>query len=276
MIWSSWFRINSRMVSRLRVGRLLLGGDSAHIHSPAGGQGMNTGIQDMINLAWKLAMVLKGQAPEALLDTYEQDRLPVMRDVLTKTEGLTDLIGSESPVIRGLFNHLGPWIGGAGIVQEKAAARMSQIALGYRWSTLSAEHIHGGDLKAGDRVPDIPVRCRRDGQWDDEALFGLLDPSRFVLLVVHPTDSEPMPVAARDAVREWDDLVGVVELAPAADDASRARFQSAFGRSGGAFLVRPDGYIGLTTGNHAAPRLLGEYCRRWLNVPGRSNDPTPD
>ena len=137
MIWSSWFRINSRMVSRLRVGRLLLGGDSAHIHSPAGGQGMNTGIQDMINLAWKLAMVLKGHAPEALLDTYEQDRLPVMRDVLTKTEGLTDLVDSENPVVRGLLNHIGPWIGGAAIVQEKGAADEPDLA------RLSREHALG-------------------------------------------------------------------------------------------------------------------------------------
>jgi 2-polyprenyl-6-methoxyphenol hydroxylase-like FAD-dependent oxidoreductase len=65
--WSSWFRINSRMVARLKVGRLLLGGDAAHIHSPAGAQGMNTGIQDMINLAWKLALVLKGQVPPPCL-----------------------------------------------------------------------------------------------------------------------------------------------------------------------------------------------------------------
>jgi 2-polyprenyl-6-methoxyphenol hydroxylase-like FAD-dependent oxidoreductase len=62
MSWSSWFGINSRMVDRLRVGRVFLGGDSAHIHSPAGAQGMNTGIQDMINLSWKLALVIKGQA----------------------------------------------------------------------------------------------------------------------------------------------------------------------------------------------------------------------
>ena len=102
MSWSSWFRINSRMVARLKVGRLLLGGDAAHIHSPAGAQGMNTGIQDMINLAWKLALVLKGQAPPALLDTYEQERLPVIRDVLAKTEGMTNVIGSGNRSAPGL------------------------------------------------------------------------------------------------------------------------------------------------------------------------------
>ena len=108
MSWSSWFRINSRMVARLKVGRLLLGGDSAHIHSPAGAQGMNTGIQDMINLAWKLALVLKGQAPPALLDTYEQERLPVIRDVLAKTEGMTNVIGSGNSRPLGSRSRDGP------------------------------------------------------------------------------------------------------------------------------------------------------------------------
>ena len=79
LVWSSRFHINSRMVDQLRVGRVLLGGDAAHLHSPAGGQGMNTGIQDMVNLGWKLALVWRGQAPTPLLDTYAQDRLPVIR-----------------------------------------------------------------------------------------------------------------------------------------------------------------------------------------------------
>jgi 2-polyprenyl-6-methoxyphenol hydroxylase-like FAD-dependent oxidoreductase len=165
MSWSSWFRINSRMVPRLKVGRLLLGGDAAHIHSPAGAQGMNTGIQDMINLCWKLALVLKGTAPAKLLDTYEEDRLPVIRNVLFKTENLTGLIGSENPVVRSLFNHLGPYIGGAGLVQESSTARMSQVALGYRDSPLSANHAHPGGLNAGDRVPDVRVRHRTGDRW---------------------------------------------------------------------------------------------------------------
>ena len=76
MSWSSWFRINSRMVVRLKVGRLLLGGDSAHIHSPAEAQGMNTGIQDMINLAWKLALVLKGQAARRCLTRTSRSDCP--------------------------------------------------------------------------------------------------------------------------------------------------------------------------------------------------------
>ena len=101
------------MVSRLRVGRLVVGGDAAHIHSPAGGQGMNTGIQDMIDLAWKLAVVMRHGASEALLDTYESERLPIMRDVLSKTERLTDIVDVTNPVLRGLVDHLAPWIVGS-------------------------------------------------------------------------------------------------------------------------------------------------------------------
>jgi 2-polyprenyl-6-methoxyphenol hydroxylase-like FAD-dependent oxidoreductase len=268
MSWSSWFRINSRMVPRLKVGRLLLGGDSAHIHSPAGAQGMNTGIQDMINLSWKLALVLKGHAPASLLDTYEQDRLPVMRNLLAKTEELTGVIGSENPVVRKLFNHLGPWIGGAHLVQEISTARMSQIAVAYHKSPLSANHAHGGGLDAGDRVPDIPVRCRRrrGDDWEDAALFELLDPSRFVLLHVQSPDASFATTELRDAVRPWGDLMRVVELAPRPDEADRARFQAAVGRSAGVFLVRPDSYVGFAGGERAAVRHLGAYCRRWLTA----------
>jgi 2-polyprenyl-6-methoxyphenol hydroxylase-like FAD-dependent oxidoreductase len=98
------------MIEKLRAGRIFLGGDSAHIHSPAGAQGMNTGIQDMIDLAWKMALVIKRQAAPTLLDTYSDDRIAVIRNILTKTEGLTNTIGSENPMFRSVFNHNAPWI----------------------------------------------------------------------------------------------------------------------------------------------------------------------
>jgi hypothetical protein len=124
---------------------------------------MNTGMQDMINLGWKLALVMQGQAPAVLLDSYEQDRLPVLRHVLSGTETLTDVIGTGNAVVRGLLNHLGPWIGGTGLVQETAAAQMSQIALGYRDSPLSANHAHGGGLRVSAAVASprpVPMLSR--------------------------------------------------------------------------------------------------------------------
>ncbi len=157
LTWSSWFRINSRIVDNFRIGRAFMAGDAAHIHSPAGAQGMNTGIQDAINLGWKLALVLQGKAPEALLDTYQQDRLPVMRSIVANTERMTDIAGGDHPILRSFFVNVAPWIAGADFVQQNATARISQIAINYRNSPLSADHFAEGLLLAGDRVPDLSV-----------------------------------------------------------------------------------------------------------------------
>ncbi|KMO10278.1 FAD-dependent monooxygenase [Methylobacterium platani] len=255
LTWSSWFRINSRMVPRLRTGRLFLGGDAAHIHSPAGAQGMNTGIQDMINLCWKLAMVLRGEAPADLLDTYEADRLPVMRSVLSRTDSLTTTIGTENPVVRTLFNHLGPWIVGVDRVQANATATMAQIALGYRDSPLSENNGHPGALRAGDRMPDLPVRQRKDGAWVPTHLHRALDPSRVTLVLALPHEgSGSQDLAALDGP--------VVELAPNPDEGGR--FEAAFGGKGRAVLVRPDGYAGWVGPLAGVAERVRPYRERWF------------
>ena len=262
LTWSSWFKINSRMVQRLKVGRLLLGGDAAHIHSPAGAQGMNTGIQDMINLCWKLASVIKGQAPTTLLDTYEQDRLPVMRNVLFKTENLTKLIGSESPFIRSLVNHLGPIVTRSELVQENSTVRMSQTALGYRDSPLSANHVHSGSLHAGDRVPDMPVLHRTADGWTEARLLSLLDPSRCVLLTAHGDDLGLPDSRLRDLAGACGSTITSIDIRPVKEKSANAKYAAVLGAS--VFLVRPDGYVGLATGAHSAARDLASYLARWL------------
>jgi 3-(3-hydroxy-phenyl)propionate hydroxylase len=168
LTWSSYFHINSRMVKTLRVGRIFLAGDAAHIHSPAGAQGMNTGIQDAINLGWKLALVMQGIAPEELLGTYEQDRITVMRSVLLGTEGMTNITGGQS-ILRTFFIHLAPLLGNAEFVQKNATARISQIALTYRTSPLSEDHFGDGSLVAGDRIPDLEIRASSSGAQSSPA-----------------------------------------------------------------------------------------------------------
>ena len=194
MSWSSWFRINSRMVDRLHIGRIFLAGDSAHIHSPAGAQGMNTGIQDAINLCWKLALVIQGKAAPKLLDTYDDDRLPVIRNVLSKTDSLTDAIGSENPLFRSVFSHIAPSIVGTEFIQENSTERMSQLSLNYRESPLSISHHASGGLRAGDRVPDPQVQgIRGEGRTMQapvaESLFHLLSTDRFTLLFCESDES---------------------------------------------------------------------------------------
>ncbi|HTQ48289.1 MAG TPA: FAD-dependent monooxygenase [Polyangiaceae bacterium] len=263
--WSSWFRINSRMVRRLRVGRVLLGGDAAHIHSPAGGQGMNTGIQDMVNLAWKLALVMTEQAPEALLDTYEAERLPVVRSVLDKSAMITDLMSSRRPVVRRLLRRLAPRIGRSRMAQRIVPFRISQLAVGYRRSPMSMEQGRAGRLRAGDRVPDVPVHCRtgHGDEWHERSLFEVLDPGRFTLLVVHAADADGVDWCG--AVRPWP-VVRVVGIAPPSSSGDLARFTRTFGRTGCVVLVRPDGYVGFGGGKRATPADLARYCQRWLKA----------
>lgn len=258
LTWSSWFSINSRMVPRLKIGRLFLGGDAAHIHSPAGAQGMNTGIQDMINLSWKLAMVIRDGAPPALLDTYELDRLPVMRNVLSRTDSLTTTIGTENPVVRTLFNHLGPWIVGTDVVQANATASMSQVALGYRDSPLSENHGHSGSLRAGDRMPDMPVRLRSDGGWVETHLHRTFDPSHLTLVVAGP-ERASCPSELRASTPNG----RLVEIAPSGSPDEQA-FTAVFGRSGSAVLVRPDGYAGVVSPVASAAAHIRAYHQRWF------------
>ena len=267
MTWSSWFRINSRMIHHLSTGRIFLGGDSAHIHSPAGAQGMNTGMQDMINLGWKLAMVVKGQAKPEILETYSADRTPVIKDVLTKTEGLTQAIGSESTVFRSVFNHLAPWIVGIEAVQYDSTEHMSQLSLNYRASRLSASDGHAGTLRAGDRMRDLQVMAANDERSTEQqaqepsTVFGLLDPCTFTLLYSNFTEHGKTHSELRSALKSWDHLMRVYQIAPQNED--RASFDDLFGKSPSILLVRPDGYIGFT-GTDKSIHALAEYCDKWL------------
>ena len=262
LTWSSFFHINSRMVEKLRVGRIFLAGDAAHIHSPAGAQGMNTGIQDAMNLGWKLALVLRGQASEALLDTYEQDRLPVMRSILSRTEALTDVIGSRS-MLRNLFVYLTPWIAGADFVQENATARISQIAFNYRNSPLSEEHFGDGSLAAGDRVPDVMVRAASAGSPSpSQRLFTLLEPSRFTLLLANFADTAAIQARFSAAWSSRQDLFRTAQIMAPEGDA-HAPYAECFGSAPSLTLVRPDAYIGFRGGEATAGDLV-RYCNQWL------------
>ncbi len=126
--WASTYRPAVRMVDRYRVGRVLLAGDAAHVHPPAGGQGLNTGVQDAYNLGWKLAHVVRG-GPDSLLDTYEEERLPIAAAVL----GLSRLLHEKRSIKRG--------------------DATNQLSLHYRSSSLSSGEARG-TLHPGDRMPD--------------------------------------------------------------------------------------------------------------------------
>jgi 2-polyprenyl-6-methoxyphenol hydroxylase-like FAD-dependent oxidoreductase len=272
--WSSWFRINSRMTEQLQDGQAFLGGDSAHIHSPAGAQGMNTGIQDMIDLGWKLALVLQGKAGNQLLDTYGEDRLPAIHNVLEKTEGLTRVIGSENPTFRAAFNHIAPLLGGTEFVQNNSTTRLSQIGVNYRKSSLSETHEHHGSLRAGDRLPDLDVTVLNKPHSAEQnptpaKLFSLLDPSMFALLYVNITDPASLHAQVQKQLEPWQDMINGYQIALPTDSSQQKHFTDNFGSAPIMILVRPDSYIGFTAGADSLPKLV-TYLQKWFTPNNKS------
>ncbi len=168
LAWSGRVRVQHRLADRYRRGPLFLLGDAAHTHSPAGGQGMNTGIQDAVNLGWKLAFAASASCPDTLLDTYESERRPVARRVIA----LTDLVfwaeSSTDPVasfVRAVLAPLAapalPLVLGRHRLVAAGVRVVSQLRGGYRDSPLSVDGAPGlpGRPRAGDRLPDATVTC---------------------------------------------------------------------------------------------------------------------
>src|SRR5918998_644297 len=138
-IWASAFRIQRRQADRYRWGPVFLAGDAAHVHSPVGGQGMNTGIQDAFNLGWKLALAARGQAPPGLLDTYQAERHPIARGVLRGTHLGTRLFLAQNPLMRAVREQAVPAIVGIAPIRRRILAAVSQLTIGYRGSFLSVD-----------------------------------------------------------------------------------------------------------------------------------------
>jgi len=152
--WITQFRIHHRMVSAFRKDRVFLLGDAAHIHSPAGGQGMNTGIQDACNLAWKLGLVESGRADAKLLDSYDAERRPVARAVLEATTLVTNMAATHSRFLEYVRDHLAPLV--TSVAHRRIARNVAQLAVNYRRSPIVEDHhVHGGGRHAGDRWPAV-------------------------------------------------------------------------------------------------------------------------
>jgi 2-polyprenyl-6-methoxyphenol hydroxylase-like FAD-dependent oxidoreductase len=153
--WFSTYRVHHRVTDRFRKGRAFLLGDAAHIHSPAGGQGMNTGIGDAINLAWKLVWVLKSKAPEALLDSYEEERIAFARKLVATTDRGFTFVSAEGPMADFIRTKIFPVLLPAAThfqaFREFLFRTVSQVMINYRSDTLSAGKV--GAVEGGDRMP---------------------------------------------------------------------------------------------------------------------------
>jgi 2-polyprenyl-6-methoxyphenol hydroxylase-like FAD-dependent oxidoreductase len=247
-VWMTDFKLHNRGARSYRADRVLLAGDAAHIHSPAGAQGMNTGIQDALNLGWKLALVSQGAAPEALLDTYESERAPVGRNVLRFTDRAFTIATSRNPLLRLARTRVAPRLAPLVLrlpgVRGAAFRTLSQLGIHYRRSPATAEGPHPSRRgpRAGDRLPDIPGN-----------LHAMTAAPGFHLLLCGPRDAwDTGQVTAATGDR---DLVHIHPVGTAGPWRGIAHG-----------LVRPDGYIAYQA---AGADLTGltRYLDHWLPPP---------
>ena len=252
--WFSTYRIHHRCTERFRDGRCFLLGDAAHIHSPMGGQGMNTGLQDAYNLAWKLALVVTKRADPSLLDSYEAERRPVAHALLATTDRAFRLVVSEN-WLAGIFRtRIVANIAALAMTQERvrklAFRALSQTGIAYRQSPLSQnlDGVAESAPRAGDRFPWLRLRFRTDGPRED--LFQRLDDTRFNLLVI----GQPSPSKERLGLGD------LLEVHSIPNDPENESELARAGITGPAYYVlRPDGHIGL-----AGTRFDESAVRNWF------------
>jgi 2-polyprenyl-6-methoxyphenol hydroxylase-like FAD-dependent oxidoreductase len=287
-VWTATFHVNSRMVSSLRSARVFLAGDSAHIHSPAGAQGMNTGMQDAVNLAWKLALVCRDHAPASLLDSYHAERYPVEQSVLRQTDALFSIAGASGGPRSFIRQHVLPLLGNTGFVQHKAARIVSEIAIDYENSPIVEDHHLPQGPRAGDRAPDALARLASNGT--PARIADLCSRSQHTLLLIANTPDQVALAGAvsRNVAATCGELVvpfiiadadspdpdvhgGASREANSAGASSSAHaptrptppLRDEYGATHAAiYLVRPDGYIGFRAPLTRESRSLLEYLAR--------------
>lgn len=238
--WFSTYRIHHRSAARFRDLRCFLLGDAAHIHSPVGAQGMNTGLQDAYNLGWKLALVVEGRADAELLDSYEEERIPIARRLLDTTDRAFRLIVSDSWLAGLLRTQILARIAAFAMSRERiqsfAFRVVSQTGIHYRKSPLSVslDGLPDSAPRAGDRFPWLRLNCQPDRPVED--LFEILDDTRFNLIVIGQPSPPREALALGDLLR-----IHVIPADPVNDaELARAKIpQPSF------YLLRPDGHVGL-------------------------------
>jgi 2-polyprenyl-6-methoxyphenol hydroxylase-like FAD-dependent oxidoreductase len=281
-VWMTNFRLHHRAAAYYRAGRVVLAGDAAHVHSPAGAQGMNTGIQDAVNLGWKLAQILRGVTDPALLDTYEAERAPIGKMVLRFTDRAFTIATSTQPVVQLARTRLAPIVIPLALKARTARAyafrTVSQLGIRYRHSRLSLDGPNAPRKgpRAGDRLPDASIA--HHGQ--PSRLHRALAAAGWHLLLCGPPDAWPAQTMTQLPER-YPGLVTVHHLTmqntPGAlhdPDGKALRRLGLTARHTAQYLVRPDGHVGYRAGGTDATQLA-RYLGRWLpGSPTSTSQPT--
>jgi 2-polyprenyl-6-methoxyphenol hydroxylase-like FAD-dependent oxidoreductase len=267
--WFSTYRIYHRAAERFRDRRCFLLGDAAHIHSPMGGQGMNTGLQDAYNLGWKLALVVEGRADPALLDTYEEERIPVAHRLLQTTDRAFQLLVADNWFASLMRIRILAKIAARAMAFERARKvaflTLSQTGISYLKSGLSqsASPLPGAAPKAGDRFPWLKLKLHASAPPVD--IYQALDDRRFNLLLFGSADRPPCELGnLGHLVTAW----VIPDNVENSNEMHRTNIPApAF------FLLRPDGHIGLC-GMTADARTIREYLSDHVHLVSNSGTVT--
>ncbi|MFI5823401.1 FAD-dependent monooxygenase [Streptomyces rishiriensis] len=258
--WLSRFSDATRLAGRYRDGRVLLAGDAAHIHFPIGAQGLNLGLQEAMNLGWKLAAEVRGDAPEALLDSYHDERHPVARRVLQETRAQLALMNPDprTDPLRELFGEL--------LALAPVNAHLSALVAGTDVGYPQDGHAHPWTGRA---VPDLALKTE-DGRT---RIAELLHPGRGILLDL--TDSDALSAPARtwapriDLVRARTLHSADAGAGAAVDTATQSALETATQTAVEAVLIRPDGHVAWAGPADAAAPGLTDALHTWFGPPAR-------
>ncbi len=256
VLWSSAFWIHSKLAGRMREELVFIGGDAAHVHSPAGAQGMNTGLQDIYNLAWKLAFVIKGIAKPELLNSYGIERLPVIKEIVDKTEGITKAAFLENPLLIKLREMVAKnIIGQSNYLQNRLGMQLTQLAIHYQNSPIinyDTDTAHDAP-KPGERAPDIIIS-------ENTRFLDYLCNNQYNLLLFTGDNINNKLLQEIEDVNQWIEQNHVesiksyvVSFTKISDfknvivDSELALHQRYKMNESGVFLLRPDHYIAFSS-----------------------------
>ena len=280
----SRYRLHHRVAARFRQQRVFIAGDAAHVHSPVGGQGMNTGIQDAFNLGWKLGMVSRGQAPESILDTYDSERRPVARHLVNFTDRGFSFIAGHGPasaLLRRVLPQVMPRAFALGPLQQRLLGFVSQLQVRYHASSLVGESLGQGGRaphplsrgpSAGSRGPDITLTRNSTAV----RLFDLLREPGHLLLLFTGESQEAMPAKAvlARAAEVTPRFAGALrtlvisrqqtEDKEVLHDAAGLAHQLYGATAPCAYLLRPDGHVGFRCQGVERALLQNELAQRLL------------
>ncbi|HXD00842.1 MAG TPA: FAD-dependent monooxygenase [Verrucomicrobiae bacterium] len=248
--WFSTYRVHHRVADHFRRGKAFLLGDAAHIHSPVGGQGMNTGIGDAVNLAWKLAAVLRGRMDASVLDSYEPERIAFARRLVATTDrvftGVTSTGAFDRWVRLKIVPFLMPLLFKFTAVRHLMFRTVSQAGVNYRGSSLSAGR--AGDVQGGDRLPWVKTGSNEAG--DNFTPLTSLD------WQLHVYGDAPLGIQAM-----CDDRKLPLHVFPWHPEIGQTGLQR-----NAVYLVRPDGYVALADSEGSAKTVI-DYLNAWKMVP---------